>query len=116
MTARAKSKNAQKETIKSDLMVKLLILISVFLACLLTGPAFLVRAAEEKTVLFISSYSESFVSVPAQIAGIQSVFDEQKINLEIEYMDTKRLDTPENKQVFYQSLKLKLAQLPPMMR
>ena len=113
MTARAKSKNAQNETIKSDLMVKLLILISVFLACLLTGPAFLVRAAEEKTVLFISSYSESFVSVPVQIAGIQSVFDEQQINLEIEYMDTKRLDTPENKQVFYQSLKFKLTQLAP---
>ena len=113
MTARAKSKNAQNETIKSDLMVKLLILISILLACLLTGPAFLVRAAEEKTVLFISSYSESFVSVPAQIAGIQSVFDEQQINLEIEYMDTKRLDTPENKQIFYQSLKFKLTQLAP---
>ena len=116
MTARAKSKNVKKETIKSDLKVTLLIIISVFLACLLAAPAFLVRAAEEKTVLFISSYSESFVSVPAQIAGIQSVFDEQQINLEIEYMDTKRLDTPENKQIFYQSLKLKLAQLPPMMR
>ena len=29
MTARAKSKNAQNETIKSDLMVKLLILVKI---------------------------------------------------------------------------------------
>ena len=98
-------------------MVKLLIFFSVFSVTMLVtnlclGPAFLVQAGSEKTVLFISSYSESFVSVPDQVAGIRSVFDEQQINLEIEYMDTKRLDTPENKQVFYQSLKFKLAQLP----
>ena len=118
MTTRAKSKNTQDKTIKSGLMVKLLIFLSVFLFTMLItnlclGPAVLVRAQAEKTVLFISSYSESFVSVPDQIAGVQSVFNEQKINLEIEYMDTKRLDTPENKQIFYQSLKFKLANLPP---
>lgn len=117
MTARAKSNNAQDKNIKFNLMVKLLIFFSVFSVTMLVtnlclGPAFLVQAGSEKTVLFISSYSESFVSVPDQVAGIRSVFDEQKINLEIEYMDTKRLDTPENKQVFYQSLKFKLAQLP----
>lgn len=89
------------------------LLIWMFATGILFGPTFFVCAEDEKSVLFISSYSESFVSVPDQITGIRSVFDEQKIKLEIEYMDTKRLDTPENKEVFYQSLKFKLAQLPP---
>jgi|GEM_PF-409668 len=108
-----KQKMTSHKSAKPALSVRMLVFISIFLACLLAGPAFLVRAQSEKTVLFISSYSESFVSVPDQIDGIQSVFIEEKINLEIEYMDTKRLDTVENKQVFYQSLKFKLANLPP---
>lgn len=85
----------------------------LFVLTILLSAAFFVRAEDDKSVLFISSYSQSFVSVPDQIAGIQAVFDEKKINLEIEYMDTKRLDTPENKAVFYESLKFKLANLPP---
>lgn len=98
---------------KPVLIARMLVFIGILFVGLLAGPAYVVQAEDTKSVLFISSYSESFVSVPDQIAGIQSVFDEQQIALEIEYMDTKRLDTPENKQVFYQSLKFKLAQLPP---
>ncbi len=101
-------KMTRKISRKPVLMVSFLIAIIIFL-----GSTFFVQAEEAKSVLFISSYSESFVSVPDQIAGVQSVFNEKKINLEIEYMDTKRLDTPENKQAFYQSLKFKSANLPP---
>ncbi|WP_373482236.1 EAL domain-containing protein [Acetobacterium sp.] len=97
-----------KKSAKTVFIASLFIFISMLLE-----PALFVQAEDEKTVLFISSYSESFVSVPDQIAGIKSVFKEQRIKLEIEYMDTKRLDTPENKQVFYESLKFKLANLPP---
>lgn len=67
---------------------------------------------ENKRVLFISSYSENFPTVPLQIKGIQSALDE-KVSLDIEYMDTKRLDTVENKQLFYENLAYKLKNLPP---
>jgi diguanylate cyclase (GGDEF)-like protein len=101
-----------KRPVKSALSASFLVFVSLLFINMLLGPANFAQAQEEKSVLFISSYSESFVSVPDQIDGIKSVFDEKKIKLEIEYMDTKRLDTPENKQIFYQSLKFKLANLP----
>ena len=68
---------------------------------------------KNKNVLFISSYNQNFVTVPEQIKGIQSVFKANKINLDIEYMDTKRFDTKENKDNFYQYLKYKLENLEP---
>ena len=61
---------------KSVLIARRLVFIGILFVGLLAGPAYIVQAEDAKFVLFISSYSESFVSVPAQIAGIQSVFDE----------------------------------------
>lgn len=65
----------------------------------------------EKRVLFISSYSESFPSVPQQIEGIKSVFNSESIFFDIEYMDTKRFDAQEHEKIFYQMLKYKLHSL-----
>jgi hypothetical protein len=67
-----------------------------------------VYATEQKHVLFISSYSESFPTVPEQIKGMQEVFRDKNIKLELEYMDTKRFSTDENIANFYQSLNYKL--------
>lgn len=67
---------------------------------------------QNKRVLFISSYSESFPTVPQQIKGIEAALEDD-VTLEIEYMDTKRLDTSENKQRFYENLAYKLKNLPP---
>ncbi len=67
---------------------------------------------EKKRILFISSYSESFITVPDQIIGLQNVFHTHGAKLDIEYMDTKRISTKENIQNFYQSLKYKLGKLP----
>lgn len=61
---------------KPVLIARMLVFIGILFVGLLAGPAYIVQAEDAKSVLFISSYSESFVSVPAQIAGIQSVFDE----------------------------------------
>nr|WP_320026237.1 ABC transporter substrate binding protein [uncultured Acetobacterium sp.] len=66
---------------------------------------------ESKKILFISSYNESYATVPDQIRGLQSVLGD-KVMLDIEYMDTKRLDTAENKQLFYELIKFKLKNLP----
>lgn len=97
------------------LKIKILwmILITLSLNYLLIFSSNLVYASEEeKNVLFISSYTENFETVPYQINGIQSVLQPHNINLDIEYMDTKRFDTDENKENFYQLLQYKLKKLP----
>jgi diguanylate cyclase (GGDEF)-like protein len=71
-----------------------------------------IKALENKRILFISSYSESFITVPEQLAGILSVFQSHGANVDFEYMDTKRLSSEENIQHFYTSLKFKLKNLP----
>jgi diguanylate cyclase (GGDEF)-like protein/PAS domain S-box-containing protein len=63
---------------------------------------------QTKSVLFISSYSESFITVPEQLSGLRKVFQNNNVKLEIEYMDTKRYATDENINNFYTSLKYKL--------
>lgn len=74
----------------------------------------LLHATEDKkNVLFISSYSEVFATVPDQIKGLHSVFDIHNVVLDIEYMDTKRFDNDENKALFYSMLKYKMESLPP---
>lgn len=63
-------------------------------------------------ILFISSYSESFVTVPDQIRGMQSVLEAQGASLDLEYMDTKRFSAEENIDYFHISLSYKLKNLP----
>ncbi len=70
-------------------------------------------AKTNNNVLFISSYDHNFISVPDQIEGIQSIFKLNQINLDIEYMDTKRFDTSENILNFYKSIKYKMNSLKP---
>jgi len=67
---------------------------------------------DEKRVLFISSYNASFPSLPEQITGLQSVFNDYNILFDIEFMDTKRLYTDETYKNFYDSLSYKLGELP----
>lgn len=61
-----------------------------------------------KHVLFISSYSESFETVDLQKEGIKQGFANHNIQLDIEYMDTKKYVEKENEDLFYQSLRYKL--------
>ncbi len=68
---------------------------------------------EGERVLFISSYSESFLSVPEQISGIKSVFDPLNIYMDMEYMDMSRFNNDTNLQLFYEMLKFKLANIEP---
>lgn len=68
----------------------------------------IVGAADNKRVLFISSYSESFPTVPEQIEGIQSVFVPNNIKLDIEYMDTKRFMGDDWNDLFYSVMRYKL--------
>lgn len=64
---------------------------------ILTNQVFQVYASDssvlnlsDKRVLFISSYNSGFDTLPDQVAGIMSVFEEYNIHLDIDYMDTKQ--------------------------
>lgn len=99
--------------ISSSILTKkfLIILIAVF--CLSFGVNTLVYAQDDPRVLFISSYSQSFATVPDQIEGIHEALDPFNIQVDIEYMDAKRFDTQENINQFYSLLKYKLSHVQP---
>ncbi len=65
-------------------------------------------AFDDKTVLFISSYSPSFRTFFQQVEGIKDVFKDYPITLDVEFMDTKRFFTEENIMNFQSSMEYKL--------
>ena len=102
-----------KKLVRLKIKILWILLVTFSINYVVVLSSTLVYASEvEKNVLFISSYTESFDTVPYQINGIQSVFQQHNINLDIEYMDTKRFDTYENKQNFYELIKYKFKKLP----
>ncbi len=97
---------------KIHLKISLYILLSIITFSMLIK--FTVNSETyRKKILFISSYSENFASVPYQKLGLKSVFDKEKVILDVEYMDTKRFDNKESEQVFYEYIKYKINNLPP---
>ncbi len=92
------------------------VLTLLILACLIGGilgkTSAVAAGEEEKRILFISSYSYSWPSVPFQIEGIQSALSSE-INLEFAFMDTKAIDDETSRDLFYQSLKYRLSIVEP---
>lgn len=65
-----------------------------------------------RRILFISSYHESFETVPKQIQGIKEALDGTGTLLDIDYMDSKRVDTKENYINYLNFLKYRLQKEP----
>ena len=83
----------------------------IFVICIIVSVSFslqVIRAENERRVLFISSYDDLYDIVPEEIEGILNIFEKEEISLDTEYMDTKRFDSQENIEFFYESLKYKL--------
>jgi len=80
------------------------VLISMVLMCVNISYA----EEKDKYVLFISSYSEDFITIPDQKEGISKILDEENINLHIEYMDTKNFSDDDNISNFHNSIKYKI--------
>ena len=79
-----------------------------FIICGLSLVAILpVNAARNGRVLFISSYSYVWESVPKQIEGIKLALS-SSTTLDVEFMDTKRFNDEESLQRFYQELQYKI--------
>jgi PAS domain S-box-containing protein len=79
--------------------IVLLLLVFNFLYC---------NDTQKKKILFISSYHASFPTIPKQIDGLYSIFDSQNYQLDIEYMDTKRIPYNISKKDFLSRMEFKL--------
>ena len=64
-----------------------------------------------KRVLFISSYSYAWETVPQQIKGIQEALDDD-VQLDYKFMDTKNLHSIDSMRLFYESMKQYLKEVP----
>lgn len=62
-------------------------------------------------VLFISSYSYAWETVPQQIEGIQEALGDGVV-LDYKFMDTKNVNTEESEKLFYESMCYYLQQVP----
>lgn len=65
---------------------------------------------EEKRVLFISSYSYAWETVPQQIEGIQEALSDEA-SIDYKFMDTKNLTSEESSELFYQSMQQYLSEV-----
>ncbi|QJT07447.1 ABC transporter substrate binding protein [Oceanidesulfovibrio marinus] len=70
-------------------------------------------AAPARNVLLISSYHPGFPTFFRQVEGLNSVLKPAGVKLDVEFMDSKRFNIPENLTLFYELLKFKLGKLPP---
>lgn len=68
---------------------------------------------EKHRVLFLSSYSYSWASIPFQIEGIVESLQDEEYVINYEFMDTKKMSYSEGYEEFYQYLKYKLEARPP---
>lgn len=66
-------------------------------------------AQERKEVLVISSYNSRFPTFFQQIEGIQSVFDTNNVDFDLEFMDSKRFPDSVSKSLFADLLSFKLS-------
>lgn len=72
-----------------------------------------VNAAPKYRVLFISAYHPAFPTFFQQIEGVQAGFAGENIELDIEFMDSKRFFDETNLANFHDSLAYKLSQVEP---
>ncbi len=69
-----------------------------------------VNTLKEHRVLFISSYSVEDTVVDLEYKGLQSVFRNNSVILDCEFMDTKKYNTAQNLHNFYTALSYKMSQ------
>ena len=80
----------KKRNYSKILMVALLLIVMCCPVPVLAKNKNLLSAEKNHRLLFISSYSYNWSTVPLQIEGIQSKLD-SNVSLDIEFMDTKQI-------------------------
>ncbi|MDD2971079.1 MAG: ABC transporter substrate binding protein [Lachnospiraceae bacterium] len=81
----------------------------VFGLCIILSSTVFAESPEEDQqiagrVLFISSYSYAWETVPEQMEGIKEALPD-KVILDYKFMDVKNANTPETRELFYESIK-----------
>ena len=66
----------------------------------------------DKRVLFISSYSYGWETVPQQIEGVKEAFLDE-VSVDYKFMDTKNATSPESMELFYQTMRQYLCEVKP---
>lgn len=89
-------------------MIFRLVAVILLCGCCVAGVS---AETEEERVLFISSYSYSWETVPEQMEGIKEALGEDVI-LDYKFMDTKNVTSSESEELFYQSMKQYLSEVP----
>lgn len=95
-----------------------IVLVLLLLFLIYPGKQNRILGAEQSTeedvsgrVLFISSYSYAWETVPQQIEGIRQALGSNVV-LDYKFMDTKNVDTEESAQLFYGSMRYYLQKVP----
>lgn len=106
-------KNTRKECNEIDVFMdnyvnKFITCLAFIVCCLLTCTTYAADDHGHKHILFISSYSFSWNTVPRQIAGIKEVLGDKYV-INYEFMDTKNTSYSPHYKEFYEFLKYKLA-------
>ncbi len=96
----------KKRNYSKILMVALLLIVMCCPVSVLAKNKNSLSAQKNHRLLFISSYSYNWSTVPLQIEGIQSKLD-SNISLDIEFMDTKQINTKMAEQLLYDKLRYK---------
>ena len=98
----------KKNKIKKSCMIA-----AILFVLLCSGISSPVHAKEKERgrVLFISSYSYAWETIPQQIEGIRRALGDE-VTIDYKFMDTKNVDTAENVHLFYKSLSYYLSQVP----
>ena len=81
-----------------------------FYMLLFISSSIAVQAQDKKKVLFISSYHPSFPTFFQQIDGVKSILKD--VQIDVEFMDSKRFDYDEADDMFLKNLKWKFKYLP----
>lgn len=99
---------------KSVLSTAYKTILSLFLILLYGGLVTQPTQAEhEKRILFIASYHPAFPTFFDQIEGLQAGFTGEHVELDVEFMDSKRFDNEVNLANFYALISYKLSQQAP---
>jgi len=99
----------KKPGAKSILLIVMLVILSITTISFgLNDNEYPYAFAKDKNVLMISSYSPGFATFFDQVEGVKSELDSYSIQLDVEFMDSKRFQTKENYYNFYESMKYKL--------
>lgn len=93
---------------KLRIMVLFLIL-TLFFSC---KAVYAKSPDKQYSILYLSSYSYSFSTVPQQIKGLNETLNPDLYSIDYEFMDSKRFSSNEDISAFYNYIKAKLDSLP----